>query len=349
MTIRVDLEGRSYDVYLNDGARHELASIIAAKAPKARCAVIVTSADLLDQAWFDIETGITQHIVTVRDGESSKTFDSLVELIDKIAELELSRNDILVGVGGGAITDLTGFAGAIYLRGIDVIQIPTTVVGQVDAAIGGKTGINIEAGKNLVGAFHQPLAVLCDGETLTTLPEREVLGGLGEVAKCWLLEGLPASDIPSYSLHNFTEVAVSLKARIVSADEREGGQRALLNYGHTLAHALEKIALARDVDELRHGEAVAIGLAFAVRLAHALGRVGYEEVSYTDEVLALFELKTTMPPNMPTDSLLEAMAHDKKAHHDLTFVLPGPIGFETVRGIDPEIVRSVLEKFQGEK
>lgn len=349
MTISVQLAERSYEVHLNDGARHELAGIIAAKAPKAKTAVIVTSPDLEDQAWFDIETGITQHVLTVRDGELSKSFDSLASLLDQIAELELSRNDILVSVGGGAITDLTGFAAAVYLRGIGVIHIPTTVVGQVDAAIGGKTGININAGKNLVGAFHQPLAVLCDGETLTTLPEREVLGGLGEVAKCWLLEGLPANDIPSYSLHNFTEVAVSLKARIVSGDEREGGERALLNYGHTLGHALEKIALARDVDELRHGEAVAIGLAFAVRLAHALGRVGDEEVAYTDEVLALFELRSTMPENMPTDSLLEAMAHDKKAHHDLTFVLPGPKGFEVVGGVDPEVVRSVLEMFQGEK
>ncbi len=348
MTIEVSLSDRSYEVLLHDGARHELAAIIAKKAPKAQTAIVVTSADLLEQAWFDIETGITQHIVTVRDGESAKSFASLQELIDQMAQLELSRSDLVVGVGGGAITDLAGFAAAIYLRGISVIQIPTTLVGQVDAAIGGKTGINIEAGKNLVGAFHQPLAVLCDGETLTTLPEREILGGLGEVAKCWLLEGLPANDIPSYSLHNFTELAVSLKARIVSNDEHEGGERALLNYGHTLAHALEKISLARDVDELRHGEAVAIGLAFAVRLARALGRVGDEEVNYTNEVLALFELKTSMPPHMPTDSLLEAMAHDKKAHHDLTFVLPGERGFEVVRGIDPQVVKAVLEDFQGE-
>ena len=246
------------------------------------------------------------------------------------------------------MTDLAGFAAATYLRGIDLVHIPTSLVGQVDAAIGGKTGVNLRSGKNLVGAFHQPVGVLCDFETIVTLPERERLAGLGEVAKCWLLEGGFAEELADVSLHDLIVMSVKLKAAIVSADELEGGRRALLNYGHTLAHALEKVALARDRDELRHGEAVAIGLAFAVRLAEALGRVDHSEVLRHDDVLAFLGLRRRIPENYPTSSLLEAMAHDKKAHHDLSFVLAGAEGFEVVNDVDRQLVSDELERFRGE-
>jgi 5-deoxy-5-amino-3-dehydroquinate synthase len=162
------------------------------------------------------------------------------------------------------------------------------------------------------------------------------------------LEGGFAAELADVSLHDLIVMSVTLKAAIVSADEREGGRRALLNYGHTLAHALEKVALTRDSDELRHGEAVAIGLAFAVRLAAALGRVDHSEVVRHDDVLASFGLSRRIPEHFPTSSLLEAMAHDKKAHHDLTFVLAGAEGFETVNDVDPQLVGDELEKFRGE-
>jgi 5-deoxy-5-amino-3-dehydroquinate synthase len=255
---------------------------------------------------------------------------------------------VIVGVGGGAVTDLAGFAAATYLRGVALVQVPTSLVGQVDAAIGGKTGVNLRAGKNLVGSFYQPIGVLCDFSTLLTMPERERLAGLGEVAKCWLLEGGFAAELAAVSFHDLIVLSVSLKAAIVREDEREGGRRALLNYGHTLAHALEKVALARDTEELRHGEAVAIGLAFAPRLAAALGRVDPSEIVRHDEVLLALGLQSRIPADFATSSLLEAMGHDKKAHHDLTFVLGGAAGFETVRGVDPTLVHDVLERFQGE-
>jgi 5-deoxy-5-amino-3-dehydroquinate synthase len=199
-----------------------------------------------------------------------------------------------------------------------------------------------------VGSFYQPIGVLCDFSTLLTMPERERLAGLGEVAKCWLLEGGFAAELAAVSFHDLIVLSVSLKAAIVREDEREGGRRALLNYGHTLAHALEKVALARDTEELRHGEAVAIGLAFAPRLAAALGRVDPSEIVRHDEVLLALGLQSRIPADFATSSLLEAMGHDKKAHHDLTFVLGGAAGFETVRGVDPALVRDVLERFQGE-
>jgi 5-deoxy-5-amino-3-dehydroquinate synthase len=349
MIVSVDLGERSYDVVLADGARHHLAELIAQRAPRARVVVIVTTPTVEQQSWFDVTSGVEQHVLTVPDGEAAKSLDVLEVLLEEVAQFELSRSDVVVGVGGGALTDLVGFAAASYLRGVDLVQIPTSLVGQVDAAIGGKTGVNLRSGKNLVGAFHQPIGVLCDFETIATLPERERLAGLGEVAKCWLLEGGFAAELSEVSAHDLIVMSVKLKAAIVSLDEHEGGRRALLNYGHTLAHALEKVALARDSDEMRHGEAVAIGLAFAVRLAEALGRVDADEVRRHDEVLDFFGLSRRVPEHFPTSSLLEAMAHDKKAHHDLTFVLAGAEGFETVNDVDPQLVSVVLENFRGEK
>ncbi|HTT59524.1 MAG TPA: 3-dehydroquinate synthase family protein, partial [Acidimicrobiales bacterium] len=189
MNLRVELAERSYDVVVQDGARHALSSTIAERAPRARCAVVVTTPVLAALPWCEVETGVDQHRLLVPDGEGAKTFSALHDLLDAFAELRLSRDDVVVALGGGALTDVVGFAAAVYLRGVGVVQVPTSLVGQVDAAIGGKTGINLRAGKNLVGSFHQPLGVLCDTSVLASLPERERRSGLGEVAKCWILEG----------------------------------------------------------------------------------------------------------------------------------------------------------------
>jgi 5-deoxy-5-amino-3-dehydroquinate synthase len=348
VNVTVRLSDRSYDVVLRDGARDELRQLLATRVPQARVAAIVTSTSLVTQPWFVLETGLRQHVIEVPDGEDAKNFSALEKLCGQLSDLQLSRHDVIVGVGGGAITDLAGFAAAVYLRGVAVVQIPTSLVGQVDAAIGGKTGINLRSGKNLVGAFHQPIGVLCDFDVLATLPGRERLSGLGEIAKCWLLEGRRAQDIAATSQAELILMSVQLKANIVSDDEREGGQRALLNYGHTLAHALEVLALARSVDELRHGEAVAIGLAFAARLAQRLGRIGNEEVVNHDAVLHALSLDARLPVQYDTNDLLDAMGHDKKAHHDLTFVLAGPHGFEVVRDVESSVVVEVLERFRGE-
>jgi 5-deoxy-5-amino-3-dehydroquinate synthase len=344
----VELAERSYDVVVGDGARDELAAMIATRAPRAKSVVIVTSASLAHQPWFSLSSGLEQFTILAPEGESAKTMDALADLLEAFAERRLSRDDVIVAVGGGAITDLAGFAAATYLRGVALVQVPTSLVGQVDAAIGGKTGVNLAAGKNLVGAFYQPLGVLCDTSVLKTLAPRERLSGLGEVAKCWLLEKRSVEDLRDASLDSLIEMAVGLKVAIVGADEREGSTRVLLNYGHTLAHALEKLALRRGPDELRHGEAVAIGLAFAARLARALDRVGDDEVKYHDEVLETLELDGRLPGNYDTDELLEAMTFDKKARHDLSFVLAGVDGYSLVTGIDRPVVANVLERFKGD-
>jgi 5-deoxy-5-amino-3-dehydroquinate synthase len=346
--VTVELGERSYDVVVEDGARATLPSLLDARAPRAKSVVIVTSASLAAQSWFDVESGREQRVLLVPEGENAKTMSSTEALLETFADVQLSRDDVVVGVGGGAITDLAGFAAAVYLRGVALVQIPTSLVGQVDAAIGGKTGVNLAAGKNLVGSFYQPLGVLCDTAVLATLPERERRSGLGEIVKCWLLEGRDAKDLSTTSLSDLVELAIRLKASVVSGDEREGGQRVVLNYGHTLAHALEKLALQRDPESLRHGEAVSIGLAFAVRLAHELGLVDVGVIANHDAVLRELDLVRRLPGDADTAELLEAMSHDKKARHDLSFVLPGPRGFTLVSDIDPTTVRNVLERFRGE-
>lgn len=349
MKVAVNLGERSYDVVIGPGVRHQVSEIIRNRAPRAKMAAVVTSQTVGNLEWSHIDTGLPTITITVPDGDAAKTLTQLESISVALSRAEFSRHDVIIGIGGGAVTDLAGFVGATFLRGVSVIQVPTTLVGQVDAAIGGKTAVNLETGKNLVGAFHQPLAVVCDDDTLATLPAREIANGLGEVAKCSLLRGRRVGDLDGIGRDALIHDAVVLKAEIVAEDEREGGRRALLNYGHTLAHAIEALELAgRDLD-IRHGEAVAIGCAFAARLAKRLGRIDDPRVANHDATLQWFGLSGRMPTGLPVDALLEAMGRDKKAHHELTFVLDGPNGPEVVSGISPDVVRDELERFGGSR
>ncbi|MHB1931171.1 MAG: 3-dehydroquinate synthase, partial [Acidimicrobiales bacterium] len=228
-----------------------------------------------------------------------------------------------------------GYAAAVYHRGTAVVHVATTLLGQVDAAIGGKTGVNLPEGKNLVGVFWQPAAVLCDVETLETLPPREYRSGLGEMAKYAFLGVAGLRDLP---LEDAVAACVACKAAFVAADEREAGRRALLNYGHTLAHALET---AGGYD-LRHGEAVGLGLRFAARLARRLGRVDDGTVADHDSLLDAYGLPRLVPTGAGDEGLLAAMARDKKATTGLTFVLDGPGGLEVVRDVPPASVVATL-------
>ena len=347
MKVAVNLGERSYDVVIGPGVRHQLAEIIATRAPRAKMAAVITSESVAALEWSRVETGLPTLTVTVPDGDEAKTLAQLETICVALSRAEFSRSDVVVGVGGGAVTDLAGFVAASFLRGVPVIQIPTTLVGQVDAAVGGKTAVNLTTGKNLVGAFHQPLAVLCDDDVLRTLPSREVANGLGEVAKCSLLRRRRAEELDGIGRSALIHDAVVLKAEIVSEDEREGGRRALLNYGHTLAHAIEALELAGQNLDIRHGEAVAIGCAFAARLARRLGRIDDAAVANHDATLAWFGLRGDMPAGLSTAALIDAMGRDKKAHHELTFVLDGPHGPEIVSGISPDDVRNELVKFGG--
>jgi 5-deoxy-5-amino-3-dehydroquinate synthase len=241
----------------------------------------------------------------------------------------------VIGVGGGMATDVAGFAAASWHRGTPVVHVATTLVGMIDAAIGGKTGVNLATGKNLVGAYWQPSAVLCDLDTLSTLAPRQMRCGLGEMAKYHFLTG---DDLLSMELVDRIARCVEIKAEIVGADEREGGRRALLNYGHTLAHALE-IATGFD---LAHGEAVAIGLVFAAQLGHVLGRIDERRVREHYEVVrGLYDLQTSLP-DVDHEQLVALMARDKKALDGLTFVLDSAGGVDVVTGVSADAVRTAL-------
>jgi 5-deoxy-5-amino-3-dehydroquinate synthase len=242
----------------------------------------------------------------------------------------------VVAVGGGIVTDTAGFAAAVYHRGVAVVHVSTTLLGQIDAAIGGKTGVNLPEGKNLVGAFWQPSAVLCDTELLATLPPREFRSGQGELAKYHFLGG---GELDALPLAQQVAACVAIKAEVVAGDERESGRRAILNYGHTLGHAIE---IAGD-HGLRHGEAVAVGLIFAAELAVRLGRIDAQRVAEHRRVVAAYDLPGSLPHGLATSELIELMGRDKKALDGITFVLDGPDGVESVTGVDTEVIAAAID------
>ena len=338
--VPVALGERGYDVVIGPGARALLAEVL---PPTARMAAVVTQEGI----GVGVEPGIESRRLLIPDGEAAKSLSTVEALCRQLAEAGLSRGDVVVAVGGGVVSDVAGFAAASYLRGLPYVNVPTTLLAQVDAAVGGKTGVNLPEGKNLVGAFWQPVGVLCDTEVLASLPEREWASGRGEVAKCAFLSAGPGSPAPGRALVGMTveeQVAwcVRLKAAVVAADEREGGRRMLLNYGHTLAHALEAVALDGGPVDLRHGEAVAVGLVFAAELARRLGRIDEARVSEHRQVVAAFGLPDAIPPGLSARRLVEFMARDKKARHDLTFVLDGPDGPEPVSSVAVDDVVGTL-------
>jgi 5-deoxy-5-amino-3-dehydroquinate synthase len=285
----------------------------------------------------------------VPDGEGAKSLAVVEELCRGLARARVSRSDVIVAVGGGVVSDLAGFAAASFHRGTAYVNVATSLLGQVDAAVGGKTGVNLPEGKNLVGAFWQPRAVLCDTEVLATLPPREWGSGRGEMAKYAFLGSEPGQDRgPDTSLLDLPleeQVArcVAIKADVVASDEREGHRRMVLNYGHTLAHALEATAFDPDAGwDLRHGEAVAIGLVFAGQLARRLGRIDDRREALHRKVVDGFDLSPLLPHDADPERLVSFMSRDKKAHRDLTFVLDGPDGVEVVHGVDRATVVATL-------
>jgi len=328
ITVRVELGARSYDVIVGHGARHRLTDVLPMGVGRA---AVVTQ----DAIGVPVDPGVEHRVWTIGEGESAKTLTTVEDLCRSWSRWGLTRGDVVVAVGGGVVTDTAGFAAAVYHRGIPVVHVPTTLLGQVDAAIGGKTGVNLPEGKNLIGAFWQPAAVLCDTEVLETLPPREYISGCGEMAKYHFLGGEDLLDLP---LDERVARCVAIKAAFVSGDETEDGRRALLNYGHTLAHAIETTGHY----DVRHGEAVAIGLIFAARLARRLGRIDDARVGQHRRVVGGYDLPLDLPPGADPAELVRLMARDKKAIRGLTFVLDGPDGVEVVSGVAEGHVMDVL-------
>jgi 3-dehydroquinate synthase len=321
-----------YDVLVGDGALAEAGSLVAGR----RKVAIVSQAGVADFHAPTVTTalhaaGVDADVFLIDDGEDAKTLATVDDLCRRLADWGLLRGDAVLALGGGVVGDTAGFVAAVYHRGVAVVQAPTTLLAQVDAAIGGKTAVNLPQGKNLVGAFHQPIGVLADARTLATLPPREFRAGLGEVAKYALMpEGAAVATIvrneadgvlarDAEVLTRLVAASVAVKARIVGADpEERTGIRATLNYGHTLAHALETVGGY----ELLHGEAVAVGLVFADALAGALERVDTATMDDHRALLCSLDLPTEVPGEPDPVQLLEVMQRDKKASGGLTFVLP---------------------------
>lgn len=332
-----------YDVVIAPGSLLEVGAML----DGFRRVAIVTQAEVAELYADPVLESVEaeSEVFVMGDGETAKTLATVEDLCRRFAAWGLLRGDAVIALGGGVVGDTAGFAAATYHRGIAVLQVPTTLLAMVDAAIGGKTAVNLPEGKNLVGAFHQPVGVVADTDTLTTLPESEYRSGLGEVAKYALLGDVVADPTGLVDLLRLETTAVlardpavlgdlvtrcvRIKADVVARDpEERTGLRATLNLGHTFAHALE----TAGGYGLTHGEAVAIGLVFAGALAGGCERVGPDVVDRYQAVPATLGLVTEVPggEGLDAEALLALMRRDKKASGGLTFVLPGPNGIERV-------------------
>ena len=318
---------------------------------------VVTNAAIWELHGKTLDPQIAQqsHLMFLPDGEPNKRLACIEMLADQMIENGADRSSVVVGFGGGIVTDVGGFLAAIFMRGVPVLQIPTTLLGQVDAAIGGKTGVNLVRGKNLIGSFHQPVAVLIDPELLSTLPEREYRAGLFEVIKCAiirdrklfdLLEAKPAEVLARdpATVDALISAAARIKTEVVSADEREGDLRRILNFGHTIGHAIEA---ETEYTRFLHGEAVAWGMLAAIRLAELTGEMNGDDAESMRRVIRRYG---PIPPagEISSDKLMGRLASDKKTlQGKIHFVLPTGIGqVKVATGIDSALIkRAIAESF----
>ena len=362
VTVHVPLGDRAYDILIGSGLLADAGRRIADQFPGAACAVVTDStvagihAGTLEQGLA--AAGVRFSRVTVPAGEASKSWDRLEEVCEAVLAARLERGDLVVALGGGVVGDLAGFAAAVVRRGMRFVQIPTSLLAQVDSSVGGKTGINSPHGKNLIGAFHQPSLVLADTGVLDTLSPREFRAGYAEVAKygliddpgffAWLEEHHRGVFSGGPERAEAIRISCAAKAAVVVRDEREDGDRALLNLGHTFAHAFERIT-RYDGTRLVHGEAVAVGLACAFRFSTRLGLSPGQDASRVEGHLRTVGLPTAIRQipgwDAGAEAILDAMAQDKKVKRGaLTFILARGIGQSFIaRGVEASAVREFLD------
>jgi 3-dehydroquinate synthase len=354
-TQRVALGERSYAIHAGPGLLHEAGALLAPLLPRPR--VVIVSNPVVAAHWLAplraslSAAGIACESILVPDGETHKSWATLHDLLTRLLEVHAERSTTLVALGGGVVGDLTGFAAAIYQRGMPFVQVPTTLLAQVDSSVGGKTGVNHPLGKNMIGAFHQPRVVVIDTDCLSTLPDRELAAGLAEVVKTaairdvrffeWLETNVPrikARDADAL-VHAVTE-SCRIKAQVVAADEREEGERALLNFGHTFGHAIET---GVGYGEWLHGEAVAAGMVMAATLSSRLGMMPEGDTSRLRSLLLNAGLPV-VPPSLGVDRYLALMSRDKKVTGGaLRLILLDGLGRARVASDIPDAaLRSVL-------
>jgi 3-dehydroquinate synthase len=353
--VTVPIAGRSYDVAIGTGVVAAAGDLLPDLGTAARAFVVFDQAvaawlPVLDEALAG--RGLRSYPLAVPSGEAAKSMDVYATLLHQLATQEAHRDDLVLALGGGTVGDLAGFVASTYMRGTRFAQVPTTLVAQVDAAIGGKTAVNLPEGKNLVGTFFQPVAVLSDVDALATLPDRDYRSGLAEVAKYALtldvellarLETDPAAVLAREpdALTALVARCVAIKARTVAADERDAGERLFLNYGHTLGHALERIDA---FDGRSHGEAVAIGMVFAARLSErrAIAQPGL--AARTVRLLSSLGLESG-GPLPPVRDILAAFQMDKKYSGGVRFVMLEDVGRpRVVEGVGDEELATVLRE-----
>ena len=354
-TVEIDLGERRYPIHVGAGIIGERALL--APHVRDRHAFVVTNEtvaplylDRLRPALADA-AGVDTHVIA--DGERHKTLDTFAGIQNALVDRRVARDGVLIALGGGVVGDVAGFAAACYQRGIDFVQVPTTLLAQVDSSVGGKTGVNLPGGKNLVGAFHQPRCVISDTETLATLDPREVRAGFAEIVKYgliddpeffdWLDANAPALlDLDDHALGTAVVRACERKAAIVMADERESGVRALLNLGHTFAHAIET---GTGYGAWLHGEAVAAGIVLAARMSHRMGWLTGQDCDRIERLFARAGLPIRAPAELSPQQMLEVMSVDKKVRRGrLRLILLRAIGEAVLTsGFDPEVLRETLE------
>ena len=339
-TLTVELGERSYPIYIGDKLLGQ-DDLLKRHIP-GNSALIVsneTVAPLYLEKTRSMLSGLKNEVVILPDGEQYKNLEVLNKIYDSLLRNRFDRNTTIIALGGGVIGDMAGFAAASYQRGVHLIQVPTTLLSQVDSSVGGKTGVNHALGKNMIGAFYQPKAVIADTDTLDTLPDRELSAGLAEVIKygliCnpeffdWLennMQALLSRD--KQALSHAIEVSCQTKADVVAADERESGKRALLNLGHTFGHAIEN---GMGYGEWLHGEAVGAGMCMAAVMSNQMGWMSDEHMQRTFNLIEQAKLPSKAPDSMSTDKFLELMSVDKK-------VLDGVLRLVLMKGIGKSVV-----------
>lgn len=358
--VRVELSGRSYDIYIASGAFDLVVSAAKDRLSRRNPVAFVSEENIWGKfVNFDNPDFENCAKIIVENGEGAKCFRNLEKICRELAMHNVDRSGAVFAVGGGVVGDLAGFSAASYMRGIDFYQVPTTLLAMVDSSVGGKTGINIPEGKNLVGAFHQPKAVFIDTSFLKTLPAREFSAGMAEVIKYGLLgdksffgflENLKEPLSASHpEIGNVIAHCCKMKAKIVSNDEREtskDGGRALLNLGHTFAHAIENTA---GYGHYLHGEAVGLGMLLAARMSEKLGMLSKEETSRIRCILEIYGLPVKFREPISSDLLIEAGRRDKKAMSGKSrYVLMNGIGTGVVvPGIEESLAREIFETAMG--
>lgn len=357
--LELALDDRPYQIIVGAGLLDDLGAQVPIPL-HARRVLLVTQPPLSRHGYVQrvqkaLEAARLEVLVhEVPDGEGAKSPDVLASIWHVCANWPLGRDDLLVALGGGVVGDLAGFAAASWMRGVAFVQVPTTLLAMVDAAIGGKTGVNLPEGKNLVGAFHQPIAVAADLEVLRSLPERLRIEGSAEIIKAALLadellleriernpDGIRTGDIELLS--SLVLRAAAIKARIVASDEREAGERAYLNLGHTYGHALETLA---GYGTYLHGEAVSVGLIVALEIGSELGLTSHAVVERVHRCLAAVGLPTDVPV-LDRTALHTTLARDKKARDGVRMVLLRDIGDPSLEYVQPQILDAVLDRLEG--